>query len=151
MSDRLIIHEKSVFTSSGLGGTGYTKSIKKNETFNFTPSPNKNHLNDGNYVSNLNDNDTYDYTKLDELYSKSWKETYFNKNLEIDNCELITNFYENVSEKFDNDNLNTCFNNKKKNKLKRKNSISTTGMIESSQDICILNLYIYILYFTILL
>lgn len=145
MSDRLIIHEKTVFTSSGLGGTGFTKSIKKNETFNFTPSPNKNHLNDENYVSNLNENDIFDHTILDELYSKSWKETYINKNIEIDNCEFISNFYENVSEKFDNENSNVCFyNKKKKNRLKRKNSISTSGMIESSQDICKLNLYIFI-------
>lgn len=139
MSKEMIIYEESIFTSSGLGKTGFNKSNKKQETFNFTPSPTRDFLYDEIKSGLFHEIDTYENTPLDCLYSRSLKENINNKSIDNIDTDFITNFYNDASEKIiQNNNSNNfidCFNKKRIN-YKKKNSLSSIGALENNQDNC---------------
>jgi len=137
MSEEMI-YEESIFTSSGLGGTGFTKSNKKQENFNFTPSPTRDFLYEEIHNGLFHEIDTYENTPLDCLYSRSLNENFKTKSVENPNSDLIVDFYNDASEKIVNHNSNNfidCYN-KKRNTCKKKNTVSSVGAVESSNDIC---------------
>lgn len=151
----MIIYEESIFTSSGLGGTGFNKSNKKQENFNFTPSPTRDFLYEEIQTGLFHEIDTYENTPLDCIYSRSSKENFTNKGSDYPNSDLIVNFYNDASEKIANNNSNNfidCFN-KKRTACKTKNSLSSVAVFESSNDVRktfffdLLLLLIYILFF----
>ena len=124
MSEEMIVYEESIFTSSGLGGTGFNKSNKKQENFNFTPSPTRDFLYEEIQSGLFHEIDTYENTPLDCIYSRSLKENIRNKSIDIPGSDLITDFYNDASEKIVTNNSNNfidCFN-KKRSYCKKKNS-----------------------------
>ena len=137
MSEEMIIYEESIFTSSGLGGTGFNKSNKKQENFNFTPSPTRDFLYDEIQSALFHEIDTYENTPLDCIYSRSLKENIRNKSVDNPGSDLITDFYNDASEKVQTINSNNfidCYN-KKRTVNKLKNSISSTAGIDNNHDI----------------
>jgi hypothetical protein len=133
-----MIYEESIFTSSGLGGTGFNKSNKKQENFNFTPSPTRDFIYEEIQSGLYREMNTYENTPLDCVYSRSLKEKIKTNSYENSDFDLITNFYNNASEKIQTNNSNNfidCFN-KKRTVYKKKNSTSGVEPIQNNQEIC---------------
>ena len=135
MSEEIIIYESAVFTSSAVGGTGFSKSNKKQENISFTPSPKKDFLCNEFQTDFRQDNDQIDTqatTPVEGMFSRSYKEKNLKKIISNNQEDLILNFYNNSDEKEENDNMGHDKNNYKVQI--KKNSIPNCGNIGKNKQ-----------------
>ena len=142
MSEEMMIYEESIFTSSGLGGTGFNKSNKKQENFNFTPSPTRDFIYEEIQSGLYHEMNTYENTPLDCVYSRSLKEKI--KTNSYENFDLITNFYNDASKNIRTNNSNNFIEgfNKKRTFYKKNNYTSSVEPIQNNQDNCKLFIFL---------
>ncbi len=134
MSEEMMIYEETIFTSSGLGGTGFNKSNKKQENLNFTPSPKRDYLQENQSII-FNEIDTYENTPLEGLYSGFQNEKLYNKNIDNLDSDMILKVYNDVCEKIEiNNNFIDTFNKKRICNKKKNSTASVCKILESNQE-----------------